>query len=228
MDVFIQKMRLKKNRKALIIEEAWKAIASPMMANYILYLYKTVRKFWGIAMVVTQELEDIISNPVVKQSIINNSDIICLLDQSKFKDKYTEIANLLSLTEVDKRQIFTINQLDNKEGRNRFNEVFIKRGNFGNVFGVEVSTHEYFTFTTERIEKDSVAFYQQIYGDFKTALDNFINDMMKSQLKKGDWVLHVNKVLGRFLSEESPEDFRSTLGKKDLYQFILENYKKMR
>ena len=38
-----------------------------MMAGYILYLYKTVRKFWGMAMVVTQELEDIISNPVVKK-----------------------------------------------------------------------------------------------------------------------------------------------------------------
>lgn len=121
-------MRLKKNRKALIIEEAWKAIASPMMAGYILYLYKTVRKFWGMAMVVTQELEDIISNPVVKNSIISNSDIICLLDQSKFIDKYQEIANLLSLTEVNQKQIFTINQLPNKENRNRFNEVFIKRG----------------------------------------------------------------------------------------------------
>ena len=80
-----------------------------------------------MAMVVTQELEDIISNPVVKNSIISNSDIICLLDQSKFIDKYQEIANLLSLTEVNQKQIFTINQLPNKENRNRFNEVFIKK-----------------------------------------------------------------------------------------------------
>lgn len=226
MDVFIQKMRLKKNRKALIIEEAWKAIASPMMANYILYLYKTVRKFWGIAMVVTQELEDIISNPVVKQSIINNSDIICLLDQSKFKDKYDEIANLLSLNEVDQKQIFTINQLNNKVGRNRFNEVYIKRGNFGNVFGVEVSMHEYFTYTTERIEKDSVSYYQQIYGEFKTALDNFINDMYVSGLSKGDWVLHVNKVLGYFLSKNSTEELIELIWKRKLVDFILDEYKK--
>ena len=219
-------MRLKKNRKALIIEEAWKAIASPMMANYILYLYKTVRKFWGIAMVVTQELEDIISNPVVKQSIINNSDIICLLDQSKFKDKYDEIANLLSLNEVDQKQIFTINQLNNKVGRNRFNEVYIKRGNFGNVFGVEVSMHEYFTYTTERIEKDSVSYYQQIYGEFKTALDNFINDMYVSGLSKGDWVLHVNKVLGYFLSKNSTEELIELIGKRKLVDFILDEYKK--
>lgn len=228
MDVFIQKMRLKKNRKALIIEEAWKAIASPMMANYILYLYKTVRKFWGIAMVVTQELEDIISNPVVKQSIINNSDIICLLDQSKFKDKYEEIANLLSLNQIDQRQIFTINQLNNKEGRNRFNEVFIKRGNFGNVFGVEVSMHEYFTYTTERIEKDSVGYYLQLYSDFKTALDNFINDMNTSKLSKGDWILHVNKVLGYYLKENNTEELIKLLGKRELVDFILDEYNKIK
>ncbi|MCK5705405.1 MAG: TraG family conjugative transposon ATPase, partial [Cyclobacteriaceae bacterium] len=107
MDVFLQKMRLKRNRKALIIEEAWKAIASPMMAGYILYLYKTVRKFNGFATIVTQELDDIVNNPIVKDSIINNSDTIALLDQTKFKDNYGQIAKLLSLNEVEKRKIFT-------------------------------------------------------------------------------------------------------------------------
>ena len=43
MDVFIQKMRIKKNRKVLVIEEAWKAIASPMMAEYIKYLCAPVK-----------------------------------------------------------------------------------------------------------------------------------------------------------------------------------------
>lgn len=43
MDVFLQKMRLKKNRKVLVIEEAWKAIASPLMAEYIKYLCAPVK-----------------------------------------------------------------------------------------------------------------------------------------------------------------------------------------
>ena len=43
MDVFLQKMRLKKNRKCLVIEEAWKAIASPLMAEYIKYLCAPVK-----------------------------------------------------------------------------------------------------------------------------------------------------------------------------------------
>ena len=80
MDVFIQKMRIKKNRKVLVIEEAWKAIASPMMAEYIKYLYKTARKFWASVGVVTQEIQDIVGSPIVKEAIINNSDVVMLLD----------------------------------------------------------------------------------------------------------------------------------------------------
>ena len=177
MDVFIQKMRHKKNRKALIIEEAWKAIASPNMANYILYLYKTVRKFWGEAIVVTQELDDIISNPIVKESIINNSDTICLLDQSKFKDNYDVVSNLLSLSEVERNKIFTVNQLDNKDNRGRFKEVYIKRGDSGEVYGVEVSFEEYITYTTEKKEKDAFNHYLNKYdNDYRTALETFVKD----------------------------------------------------
>ena len=137
MDVFLQKMRLKKNRKALIIEEAWKAIASPLMADYIKYLYKTVRKFWGTVGVVTQEIQDIISSPIVKEAIINNSDVMMLLDQSKFKERFDDIKKVLGLTDVDCKKIFTINRLQNKEGRAYFNEVFVRRGTESAVFGVE-------------------------------------------------------------------------------------------
>lgn len=176
MDVFIQKMRLKKNRKALIIEEAWKAIASPMMAGYIKYLYKTVRKFWGIVGVVTQELNDIISNETVKDAIINNSEITILLDQSKFKERYGEIAKLLGLGEVELRKIWTINQLENKEGRSYFKEVYIRRGNHGDVFGVEESPQSYMAYTTERIEKDALKMYIKKFGDYESAITHFCED----------------------------------------------------
>jgi conjugation system TraG family ATPase len=194
MDVFLQKMRHKKNRKALIIEEAWKAIASPMMAGYILYLYKTVRKFWGEAIVVTQELDDIIGNEIVKNSIVNNSDTICLLDQTKFKDNYTEIAALLSLNDIEQKKIFTINNLPNKEGRGRFKEVYIKRGSTGEVYGVEVSLHEYLTFTTERKEKEAIQFYiEQHGGDYRTGLDNFVLDFHASGKKLSEFVHSVSQ-----------------------------------
>ena len=148
MDVFIQKMRIKKNRKVLVIEEAWKAIASPMMAEYIKYLYKTARKFWASVGVVTQEIQDIVGSPIVKEAIINNSDVVMLLDQSKFRERFDEIKAILGLTDVDCKKIFTINRLENKEGRSFFREVFIRRGSVGAVFGVEEPHECYMTYTT--------------------------------------------------------------------------------
>ena len=137
MDVFLQKMRIKKNRKVLVIEEAWKAIASPLMAEYIKFMYKTARKFWASVGVVTQEIQDIIGSEIVKEAIINNSDVVMLLDQSKFKERFDTIKAILGLTDVDCKKIFTINRLENKEGRSFFREVFIRRGTTSGVYGVE-------------------------------------------------------------------------------------------
>lgn len=184
MDVFIQKMRLKKGRKALIIEEAWKAIDSPTMAEYIKYLYKTVRKFQGIAGVITQELNDVIDSPIVKEAIINNSDIKILLDQTKFKDRYDEISKILGLTEIQKQQIFTINSLNNKEGRDFFKEVWICRNQQSDVYGVEEPPECYWAFTTERPEKEALKIYMKHFGTIQEAIIQIEKDRQKSGVKK--------------------------------------------
>lgn len=194
MDVFIQKMRYRSDRrKALVVEEAWKAIASPLMAGYLLYLYKTVRKFWGEAIVVTQELGDIIGNAVVKDSIINNSDTICLLDQTKFKDNYNDIAALLSINETERRKIFTINQLDNTDGRGRFKEVYIRRGSVGEVYGVEVSLHQYLCYTTEKPEKSAVESYTNRFGSYPDGLDAFVREFKDSGKSLPAFISQVNQ-----------------------------------
>lgn len=193
MDVFIQKMRFRHDRrKCLIVEEAWKAIASPLMAGYLLYLYKTVRKFWGEAIVVTQELGDIIGNAVVKDSIINNSDTIVLLDQSKFKDNYDVVAALLSINDTERKKIFTINQLDNREGRGRFKEVYIRRGAVGEVYGIEVSLAQYLTYTTEKPEKSAVEIYTDHYGAYPAGLDAFLSDLSLSGSTLPEFITAVN------------------------------------
>lgn len=193
MDTFIQKMRLRKDRrKALIIEEAWKAIASKLMGGYILYLYKTVRKFWGEAIVVTQELDDIIGNAVVKDSIINNSDTFILLDQTKFKDNFDKIASLLSLNKVEQNKIFTINNLNNKFGRSRFKEFYIKRGSKGEVYGNEVSLEQYLTYTTEKPEKSAIEYYVKANGNYDDALKIFINDLYDFKDDLGNMVSLIN------------------------------------
>ena len=180
MDVFLQKMRIKKGRKALIIEEAWKAIASPTMAEYIKYLYKTVRKFHGIAGVVTQELNDVIDSPIVKEAIINNSDVKILLDQTKFKDRYDRIATILGLTPIQRQQIFTINALNNHEGRSYFKEVWICRGQHSDVFGVEEAPECYWAYTTERTEKEALKLYLAHYGTMQEAITRLEADRRKA------------------------------------------------
>ena len=185
MDVFIQKMRIKKNRKVLVIEEAWKAIASPMMAEYIKYLYKTARKFWASVGVVTQEIQDIVGSPIVKEAIINNSDVIMLLDQSKFKERFDEIKAILGLTDVDCRKIFTINRLDNKEGRSFFREVFIRRGQNAAVFGVEEPHECYMTYTTERAEKEALKLYKrEMRCSHQQAIEAYCQDWDRSGISK--------------------------------------------
>jgi conjugation system TraG family ATPase len=183
MDVFLQKMRLKKNRKVLVIEEDWKAIATPLMAEYIKYLYKTARKFWASVGVVTQEIQDIIGSEIVKEAIINNSDVVMLLDQSKFRERFDNIKAILGLTDVDCKKIFTINRLDNKDGRSFFREVFIRRGSDSGVYGVEESHECYMTYTTERAEKDALKLYKaELQCSHQEAIERYCRDWDRSDV----------------------------------------------
>ena len=143
METFLAKMRrLQGVRKVLLLEEAWKAIAKEGMASYVKYLYKTVRKYFGEAIVVTQEVEDIISSPIVKESIINNADCKILLDQRKYRNKFDQIQTLLGLTDKERAQVLSIN-LSNDPAR-RYKEVFISLGGVQSaVYATEVSDEEY-------------------------------------------------------------------------------------
>ena len=156
LEVFINKMRrLQGIRKMILIEEAWKAIAKEGMAEYIKYLFKTVRKFFGEAIVVTQEVDDIIASPIVKESIINNSDCKILLDQRKYMNKFDSIQALLGLTEKEKAQVLSINMSNNPN--RKYKEVWFGLGGVQSaVYATEVSLEEYFTFTTEETEKMEV------------------------------------------------------------------------
>ena len=171
MEAFINKMRrLKGVRKQLIVEEAWKALSTANMAEYLKYMYKTVRKYFGEAIVVTQEVDDIISSPVVKEAIINNSDCKILLDQRKFMNRFDAIQSLLGLTDKERAQILSIN-MSNHPGR-RYKEVWIGLGGVQSaVYATEVSREEYLTYTTEETEKMQV---QQITaslgGDMELAI----------------------------------------------------------
>ena len=155
MDIFLQKMRkLKGVRKVICIEEAWQAIATPQMAGYVRYFFKTIRKFFGEAMVVTQEVDDIISSPIVRDAIISNTDTRILLDMGKFKNKFGQISQVLGLSEFQKEQVLSVNK--NLPSNRKFKEVFISLGSYSRVFALEVSRPEYFCYTSEQKEKELI------------------------------------------------------------------------
>lgn len=178
MEVFISKMRkLKGIRKMILIEEAWKALMKEGFAEYIKYLFKTVRKFYGEAVVVTQEVEDIISSPIVKQAIINNSDCKILLDQSKYQNKFGQIQELLGLTEKEKALVLSVNKAN--DPNRKYKEVFISLGGMlSKVYRTEVSREEYYAYTTEESEKVKMWEYAKKYGSIERGIAAMIDDRL--------------------------------------------------
>ena len=177
MEAFINKMRrLKGVRKVLICEEAWKALSTANMAEYMRYMFKTVRKYFGEAVVVTQEVDDIISSPIVKETIINNSDCKILLDQRKYMNRFDQIQELLGLTDKEKSQILSIN-LSNNPNR-LYKEVWIGLGGTQSaVYATEVSPEEYLAYTTEETEKMQVLTRaRQLGGDIEAAIKQIANE----------------------------------------------------
>jgi conjugation system TraG family ATPase len=180
IEIFLNKMRkLKGVKKIILIEEAWKAIMRKGMAESIQYWVKTLRKFYGELVVVTQEVDDIISSPIVKEAIINNSDCKILLDQRKYQNRFDQIQELLGLSEKEKAQILSqilsINRAN--DPNKKYKEVFISLGGvLSKVYRTEVSPEEYLTYTTEEKEKVHVQAYAQKYGSLKRGIAQLARD----------------------------------------------------
>lgn len=176
MEVFIAKMRyLKGVRKMILIEEAWKAIARHGMAEYIKYLFKTARKHFGEAVVITQEIEDILGSEMIKQTIVANTDCKILLDQSKYEQRFDEVQKLLGLTDKERLQVLSMNRA-NETGR-QYKEVFISLGSrISKVYRVEVSPEEYLAYTTEEKEKMRVVQAAESLGSVEAAIQKLANE----------------------------------------------------
>ncbi|WP_064968132.1 TraG family conjugative transposon ATPase [Tenacibaculum ovolyticum] len=174
MDTFISKMRhpsLESTRKVILIEEAWKAIAKRGMAEFMQYLYKTVRKHFGEAFLVTQEVEDILSSKIVKNAIIKNCGAKILLDMREYVNDMDRIQKLLSLSNKSKDLILSLNK--HKVPNQRYKEAFFGLGNEGDIYGVNLSWEEYATYTTEKPEKAQIMNYYKEYNDIDMAIEQF-------------------------------------------------------
>ena len=159
MDAFMEKMTINSDFKVMCIEEAWKAIMGSQMATYMLELWKTARKHRTSAMVVTQELKDITSSPIIKDSIVENSGVKILLDQTKYLNRFEELASQLSLSEDDKGMVLSLNRYrppigSGVTGGTSGREVFFNLGNKKSfVMRLEVSPEERIAFSSAKKDK---------------------------------------------------------------------------
>jgi len=178
MELFISKMRkLKGVRKVITIEEAWKAISRSGMAEFMKYLYKTVRKHFGEAIVVSQEIDDVINSPIVKEAILNNADTRILLDMRKFQNKFDAIQNVLGMS--NKGKVMTLSLNKSNDINRRYREVYIDLGGTTmRVYGFEPSPEEYYSYSTEEKDKVLVKQYAEKYGgDIRKGIKALLADL---------------------------------------------------
>lgn len=177
MDTFITKMRrLEGVRKIILIEEAWKAIMNEKMAEYIKYLYKTVRKFYGEAWIVTQQVKDIVGNKIVQDTIIANADTKIIMDMRKEVHSFDKVQEFLGLSVKEKNLALSLNR--DLDPAHKYKEFFVSHGGQScAVYGVEVSRAEYAAFTTEQPEK--LALKKQLArcgGNYELAIRQLIEE----------------------------------------------------
>jgi len=183
MEAFIAKMRkYKEVKKIILIEEAWKAVSSKVMADFLVYLYKTVRKFKGAVGVITQEIEDIVGNKVVKDTILNNADIQILLDQTKYKNRFGDIKILMGLQDSEVKKIMSINKKPRKG--ERFNDAYIRMGSTGTVYSILVSDAEVLIYSTEASQSIMIDRMTLEEGDLKYAVRKCVHMMEEERKKK--------------------------------------------
>ena len=153
MNAFDVKMRREKAFKVLAIEEAWKAIANRTMAPYLAGLWKTSRKFRVSAMVVTQQMSDILSSEVIRDTILQNSAVRILLDQRNNRGIFPQIREMLALDETDSSLALSVGGgVDPRYGH--YKEVFVKLGDsFSSVYAVEASPEEALAYESDKVRK---------------------------------------------------------------------------
>ncbi len=177
VEVFMAKIRtLRGIRKMIVIEEAWKAIANAGMADNIRNWVKTLRKYLGKLALVSQELDDIVDSPIIKQAVINSSDCKILLDQSKFTNRFTEIQEMLGLTEKHKTEILSINK-GHDQGR-PYKDCWIGLGpEHSWVYRLETSEEEYLAYTSDEGDKVKIEEYTRKYGSVRQGIEALAREM---------------------------------------------------
>ena len=172
MNSFDLKMRNVAGFKRMVVDEAWKAIANETMAPYLKGLWKTARKYQTSAMVVTQELDDIISSEVIKEAILMNSDIKVLLNQAKNANRFGQLSSLMGLGEHQKNLILSMGH--NHNPAYFYTDVYIGMNNRYSVYAIEASRQQALAFESDKVKKAPLLERARELGSICSAIDDLV------------------------------------------------------
>ena len=168
VNAFDLKMRSKdiEGYKVMAIDEAWKAISNETMAPYLRELWKTARKMSTSAMVITQELDDILTSDVIRETILQNSDIKILMSQDGNRNTFEKVSGPLGLTRTDVNLVLS---MAGKESRSR--DVFIKWGSArSGVYTVEACPEQLWAFESNLQKKEPLLRAARVTGSMLSAI----------------------------------------------------------
>jgi len=164
IDLIMSKLRQVPNeKKSIFIDECWKPISKGEMAEFIKYLYKTVRKYYGEVAIATQDVEDILDT-AAGPAMINNTDTMILLSHKKKMGSKDKFAKYLSFSEGDLEKLFSTDK----------REVFIKVGNISNVYKVSVSPERYACYSSNADENRTIYEVYNKTNNMELALNQFV------------------------------------------------------
>ena len=168
VNAFDLKMRSRdiEGYKVMAIDEAWKAISNETMAPYLRELWKTARKMSTSAMVITQELDDILTSDVIRETILQNSDIKILMSQDGNRNTFEKVSGPLGLTRTDVNLVLS---MAGKESRSR--DVFIKWGSArSGVYTVEACPEQLWAFESNLQKKEPLLRAARVTGSMLSAI----------------------------------------------------------
>ncbi|WP_454058922.1 VirB4 family type IV secretion system protein [Elizabethkingia ursingii] len=141
-----------KDIKIINYDEAWTMADKPHLESFFVDTIKTVRSQNGSTWFTTQEPEDFLKSDIIRNTVINNSDLGIVLDLAKYEGKKEDLKYMLSLTDDELKLILSLGT-KLPEGIN-CREFALKVGKHTiNTYGLEVSNEERAIYESDPEEK---------------------------------------------------------------------------
>ena len=160
--------------KYLYMDEAW-AMLSDTMGEFVENMYRTVRKNNGSICIITQGVNEIISSPV-GQAIIDNADTRIILNHSD-KEAVSKLGKVFGFTphEIDKINSIGIG--------NTYRELFIKQGEYGKVYCLEVSPYEHAVLSSKPKERNYLKSLLKYYeGNIGYSVNHLVEEQSEGKI----------------------------------------------